>query len=95
MRLRLCRVAKVVAAYVDGVIFAAVRDVPFRLRCGENDPLLAIARSTTNNLIAGGSDASLTVVAGAGHSPLPVAAGESTAAVVHDLVRFQLARALP
>jgi len=73
----------------------AVRDVPFRLRCGENDPLLPVAQSTTNNLVAFGSDAALTVVAGAGHAPLPIATGETTASVVHDLVRFQLARALP
>jgi len=80
----------------DGArILGAVRDVPFRLRCGQNDPLLPVAQATTNNLVAAGSDAALTVVAGAGHSPLPTGPGQSVAGVVADLVRFQLARALP
>jgi poly(3-hydroxybutyrate) depolymerase len=80
----------------DGArILRAVRDVPFRLRCGQQDPLLSVAQSTTNNLVAGGADAALTVVPGAGHVPLPIAAGETTAGVVADLVRFQLGNTLP
>jgi pimeloyl-ACP methyl ester carboxylesterase len=71
-------------------ILATARKIPFVLRVGQNDAFVDIARAARNNLIASGHPATIVEVAGAGHAPFPIAAGESTSVVVRALLQQQL-----
>jgi poly(3-hydroxybutyrate) depolymerase len=79
----------------DHLVTAALRPLPFRLRCGSEDAFLTLARDANTKLTENGHATSLDVVNGAGHVPFPVGAGETIAAVVGELAVFQRARPVP
>ena len=72
-----------------------VRKVPFAFRVGTNDFLAPITRDSELLLRNNTHLTFLNEIAGAGHAPFPIAAGEELVDIVTTLMEFQVARPLP